>query len=72
MALTQSFLDQFWIFLVQMNTKGTPFVPCASQWNHTTSQGENGHNSAISWPILDLFGTNEHQRIPFLSNMVLN
>ena len=23
-----------------------------------------GHNSAISWPILDLIGTNEHPRIP--------
>ena len=64
MPLIQLFLDQFWIFLVQINTKGSHFVPCASQWNHTTSQWENGHNSAISWPILDLFGTNEHQKNP--------
>ena len=65
MALTQPFLDRFCIFLVQINNKGFPFVPCASQWNHTTSLWENGHNSAISWPILDLFGTYEHQRNPF-------
>ena len=65
MPLIQLFLDQFWIFLVQINAKGSHFVPCASQWNHTTSQWENGHNSAMSWPILDLFGTYEHQRNPF-------
>ena len=106
MAMTQPFLDQFWIFLVKMNTKGSPFVPCWFQWNHTASQGEklpklsnfltnfescwykwtpkvpllslvvlngitqplkgeNGHNSAISWPILDVFVTNEQQKIPF-------
>ena len=59
MALTQPFLLRFWIFWVQINTKGSPFVPYASQWNHATSQGENGHNSAISWLILDLFGSNE-------------
>ena len=65
MALAQPFLDRLWIFLLQMNIKGSPFVPCASQWNHATYQGENGPESAISWPILDLFGTNEHQRITF-------
>ena len=65
MTITQSNLDRFWIFLVQMNAQASPFVPSGSQWNHATSQWENSHNSAISWPILDLFGTNEHLRIPF-------
>ena len=65
MAVTQPFLDPFWIILVKMSTKGFPFVPCNSQWNQATSQGENGHNSVISCPILDLYGTNDHQRLPF-------
>ena len=64
MAITQPLLDWFWIFLVQMNTKGSHFIPCGSWWNHTTSQGENGCNSAISWPILDIFGINELKRNP--------
>ena len=41
------------------------FICITQNSGPTTFQGENGHNSAISWPILDLFGTNEHQRIPF-------
>ena len=64
-AITQPFLDQFWIVLVQMNTKGSCFVQCGSQLNRATFQWENSHNSAISWQILDCFGTNEHQRVPF-------
>ena len=65
MAITQPFLDRFWIFLAQMNTQGFPLVTRGSQWNHATSQWENSRNSAISWLILDLFGTNEHPSIPF-------
>ena len=49
-----------------MNTKGSPLVPCDSQWNHANSQGENGNNSAISWPILNLFGTNGQGMIYFV------
>ena len=64
--------NRFWIFSVQFNPKGSPFVLCASQGNHTNSHGENGHNSGISWPILDLFGINEHQRISLSFHVVLN
>ena len=64
-SITRTFLDGFLIFLVQINTQGSPFVPSSSWWNHKTSQWKNSHNSAISWPILDLFGANDYLRIPF-------
>ena len=66
-AIKQPLLDIFWIFLVQMNTKGFPFVPCGSQHNHTTSKQIISHNSAISWPIWDLFVTIEHPSNPILA-----
>ena len=50
-----------------MKALGSPFVPCGSKWNHTTSQWENSHNSAISRPILDLFCLNAHPRVSFCS-----
>ena len=76
-AITQPFLDRFWIFLAQMNTQVSLLDPCGSQWNHTTSQWKNSCNSAISWPILDLFDKKNyliitHLDAVFFREMVLS
>ena len=55
-AIIEPFHDGFWIFFVQMNTKGSFLVQCGTQWNNTTLV-KNCNNSAFSGLILDLFGT---------------
>ena len=72
MAITQAFLDRFWIFLVQMNTKGPLFVPCISQWITQPLREKTAITQLFPGQFWIFFGTNEHQRIPFLSHVVLN